>query len=100
MVRGGWKPPLRGSESLRRPCLCSLGFHVAIARLGIGYEGIQQLAGDDGNSLNCFIERRLVGLRRLVEARQLSYELQSRGLDFFLRRRWIKVEQGFDVSTH
>src|SRR5712675_1361248 len=46
------------------------------------------------------VERRLVGLRRLVEAGQFSHELQRGGLDFVLGRGRLEIEQSLDVAAH
>src|SRR6185437_3030589 len=53
--------------------------------------------GDFGDGAG---ERRLIGLRRLVEAGQLAHELQRRGVNLLLACRWLEVEQRLDVAAH
>src|SRR6185437_10219290 len=53
--------------------------------------------GDFGDGAG---ERRLIGLRRLVEAGQLAHELQRRGVNLLLAGRWFEVEQRLDVAAH
>src|SRR2546427_7759962 len=46
------------------------------------------------------IERRLVGPRRLVEARELSHELERCSPDLLVGRGRVEVKQSLDVSAH
>lgn len=46
------------------------------------------------------IERSFIRLRRLGEPAKLSDELQRRRPNLIIRRRWRKIMQGLDVSTH
>src|SRR2546422_9223100 len=46
------------------------------------------------------IERRLVGPRRLVEARELSHELERGSPDLLVGRGRVEVKQSLDVSAH
>jgi len=45
-------------------------------------------------------KRNLIGLRWLVEARDLPHKLQRSCLNFIRRRRRIKIEKCFDVPSH
>src|SRR5690348_13288338 len=46
------------------------------------------------------VERRLVHLRRPVEAGELAHELERRGAHFVVRRRRLEVVESFYVPTH
>src|SRR3989304_9447704 len=50
--------------------------------------------------LNGPVERRLVGPRRLVEARELSHELERGSLDLLVGRGRFEVKQGPNVPAH
>lgn len=74
------RPGLEGvsgcPEPLRSSGASVGGYGCAIPWLGTGHQRIQKIPGRCGHYLDGVIERRLVGFRRLVEARQLPYELE------------------------
>lgn len=53
-----------------------------------------------GHLVDGAIEGEFVGLGRLGEAAQFADELHRRRTNLFVRRRWLEVMQGLDVSTH
>ena len=83
---------LFSSEPFRSFCASTFGFDLAIARLGICHQRIQQIPGNHTHLLDGTIERRFVCLRRLIEARELSHELE-RGFPNLLVGSWgVKIE--------
>src|SRR5260370_40298154 len=74
-----------------------LRLEVAVACRRMRVQRGEQPPRCSGDFLDRTIERRLVGLRRLVEAGQLAHELQRGGLDFILGRRRLEIEQRLDV---
>src|SRR5262249_39787223 len=75
------------------------GFNLAIARLSIGHERINQFTCRGSDFFHRSIERSLVRLRRLVEARELSDELKRRRPDLVVSCGRVEVKQGVDVAT-
>jgi len=66
----------------------------------MGVQGVQEPPRRFGHLFHRAVERRFVGLRRLVEAGKLSNELQRRGLDLVLGRRRLEIELGLDIAAH
>src|ERR1700720_2631252 len=77
-----------------------LGFDLAVARRRLGMQRGQQAAGAGRYLRHGAVEGLRIGLRRLVEAGQLSHELQRGGVDFVLGRGRFKIEQRLDVAAH
>jgi hypothetical protein len=46
------------------------------------------------------VKRGFIGFRGFCESADLPYELDRRKLDFLVRRRGIKIEQGLDIPAH
>src|SRR5258708_36689159 len=90
----------RSAEPQARSLLRLLRLDLAVARRRLRMQRRQQPPRGVGNFDDRALERRLVGLRRLVEAGQLAHELQRRGLDFLLGRGRLEIEQGLDVAAH
>src|SRR5690348_6988952 len=91
---------LRPTEPLRGPGACPGRFHLAIARVGCGDQGIDESPRTGGNFLDGAIEGCAVGFGRTVEAAELPYELQRGGPNLFVRRRRLKIEKRLDVPAH
>src|SRR5579859_3901035 len=91
---------LFSSEPLRSSRVSTFGFNLAIARLGIGHQRIQQIPGSRSHLLDGTIERYFVRLRRFIEARELSHELERGFPNLLVGSRGVKIEQGLDVSAH
>jgi hypothetical protein len=83
---------LFSSESFRSSCASTFGFDLAIARLGICHQRIQQIPGNHTHLLDGTIERRFVCLRRLIEARELSHELERGFPNLLVGSRGVKIE--------
>src|SRR3954466_8238963 len=87
-------------EALRRARLGAYGLDFTIARLGAGFQRIDQHARDPGHLDAGAVERHFIGLRGLVVAGELADELQRSRVDLVVGRRRGEIEQGFDVSAH
>src|SRR3984885_14127458 len=61
---------------------------------------MQQTSRDAYNLVNRGVERGFVGLRRFVEAGDLSHELERGRSDLVLSDRRIEVEKNFDIAAH
>ena len=72
----------------------------AVARRRVRHERIEELTGDSGNFVDCIVESSFVGLRRFVEATQLSHKLDCGRANLFVSGWWFEVVQGFDIATH
>src|SRR5438093_3267628 len=88
------------SESLSRsgPRLGRLGFPIA-GRRG-GDQRVEQAPRGVGDIVDRAVERGLVGLRWLVEARDLAHELERGGPDLLVGGGRGEVEERSDVSAH
>src|SRR4029077_2567476 len=86
--------PLGGAR-FRLRCL-----FFTVLRSSCGFERMQETAGDRRDFVDGRLERRFIGLRRLVEAADLAHELQRGGADLFVGDRRIEVEKNSDVSAH
>src|ERR1700684_4134348 len=95
-VESGMPSPEPQLRSLPR----LLGLDLAVARRRMGMQRGQQLSRRGGYFGDGKVERRLIGLRRPAEAGEFSHELQRRGADFILGRRWLEIEQRLDVPDH
>src|ERR1700732_1335634 len=91
---------LQSAESGGGSSLGSCRFNIPIARIGRRHQGLDQLTRGGGDLLDRPIEGSLVGPRGVGESTELPDELKGRGLDLFLRRRRLEIEQRFDVSAH
>src|SRR5207245_5434184 len=101
--RPGGEPDRHGglaAEPLSPACPRLGCFFLTAPRRGIRLERFQETSRDRRDLVDGREERGLVGLRRLVEAADLSYELQRGRADLFVGHRRLEVEQGLDVSTH
>jgi hypothetical protein len=76
------------------------GFFFAVFGRRGGFQGAEQPVRDGGYFIDRSEKSFLIGLRRFVEAGDLSYELQRSSLDFVGGDGRIKVEKRFDVSAH
>ena len=91
--------PLLGKPlSCARPCLGS--FFRAVLWWRVCRKRSEKVLRDRRDLGSGSKEDRLVGLRRLVEAANLSYELQRCRVNLFLRNGRFEVEKSLDVSTH
>src|SRR5437667_8548185 len=102
MKEGAWSAILvdGASEPLRSSGAGACGLDFAIARLCVGHQRFQEIPRYCCDLFDGVIERRLVDLRRLVEPRELSHELDRRSLDLLLSRGRVEVEQRLDVPAH
>jgi hypothetical protein len=73
---------------------------LAFARLGAGYERIEQSSCRQSHLIDGTIKRSLVRARRLVETRKFSHKLKRSIPYLFVGGRRVKIEEGLDVSTH
>src|SRR5205823_1185812 len=76
------------------------GFFFTILWRGGSFERMQQAQRDAGDFIDGGLEGFLVGLGGLVEAGDLSYELQRGRADFVFGYRRIEIEKRFDISAH
>src|SRR6202011_3596819 len=76
------------------------GFDLPVRRGLPRLERSKQAARDVGDLVDRLIKRRLVDLRRMREAAELTHELQRGGADFLLGRRRLEIEQRADVAAH
>src|SRR5450755_2773757 len=90
----------RSAEAQARALLCLLRFDLAVAGGRLRLQRRQKTPRGVGDLTDRAIEGGLVGLRRLVEARQLAHELQCRGLDLVLGGGGLEIEQRLDVAAH
>ena len=86
--------PLSGARS----CLGSL--FLAVPRRRVRLKRSQKAFGNRRHLIGRRKKCSFVGFRWLVETAHLPDELQRGRKNFFVRHRWIEVEQGLDVSTH
>jgi hypothetical protein len=89
-----------GHVSFFSALLCTQFFFFSSALGAFGFECVQQVMGRIKNALHRFIERLLVHMTGLLHAREFAHKLKRRGAHFFLGGGRVKVEQGFDISTH
>src|SRR5215510_16276112 len=87
----------RLAEPQPRPLFCLLGLDGAIARRCMRVQRRQKPPCGLTDLLDRTVERRLIGLRRLVEAGEFSHELQRGGVDLVLGRGRLEIEQCLDV---
>jgi hypothetical protein len=88
------------AESLSRAGFSFCCFFFAIFGRRGGFQRAQKPVGDGGDFVNRSLERRFIGLGRLVESGDLSYKLERSSLNFFSSYWRVKVEKRFDVSAH
>src|SRR5436190_23316796 len=88
------------SEPVCSSCAGTFSFDLAIARLDISHQRIQQIPGSRTHLLDGTIERHFVCLRRLIEARELSHELEGSFPNLLVGSWGVKIEQGLDVPAH
>ena len=74
--------------------------HFSISRRRSCFQGAKKIAGDCCDLLNRSKECSLVCFRWLVEAANLSHELQGSRANFFFRHRRREVKKDLDISTH
>src|SRR5579864_8326482 len=76
------------------------GFFLAVLGRSSSFERAKQPGRDAGHFFDRSQECRLIRLRRLSKATDLSYKLQ-RGRPNLIVRDWrIEIEKSFDVSAH
>lgn len=76
------------------------GFFFSALGWSIRLKRMQQRAGRRFDLVDGTLKRRLVGLGRMGEAAELSYELQRRGANLLVGYRRFEIEQGFYTSAH
>jgi len=76
------------------------GFDRPVARLGGGFQGVDEHARDRRHLDDGAVERHFVGLRRLVVAGELADKLERRGVELLVGRRRLEVVQRPDVAAH
>src|SRR5438093_6928595 len=102
MKEGAWSAILvdGAPEPLRSSGAGACGLNFAIARFASSHQRTQKVPGHRRYLFDGVIECRLVDLRRLVEPRELSHELDRRSPDLLLSRGRVEVEQRLDVPAH
>src|SRR5262245_30127755 len=76
------------------------GLLLAVAGVLRCLERVEKFMSRASNRGDSAIERRLVSLGGPRGTAQLAHELKCRLMDFLVRCRRLKVEQGFDVPAH
>src|SRR5438105_9146849 len=74
--------------------------HFSISRRCTCFQGAKKIAGDCCDLLNRSKECSLVCFRWLVEAANLSHELQGSRANLFFRHRRREIKKDLDISTH
>src|SRR5947209_11486326 len=99
---GAWSTSLvdGAPEPLRSSGAGARGLNLAIARLASSHQRTQKIPGHRRDLFDGVIECRLVDLRRLVEPRDLSHELDRSSPDLLLSRGRVEVKQRLDVPAH
>src|SRR5438093_10002351 len=102
MKEGAWSAILvdGAPEPLRSSGAGACGLNFAIARFARSHQRTQKIPGHRRYLFDGVIECRLVDLRRLVEPRELSHELDRSSPDLLLSRGRVEVEQRLDVPAH
>src|SRR6185436_755393 len=77
-------------EALARTLAGFRGLDLAVAWRLFRFERLEQPLGNLRDLLDRARERRLVRLRGMCEPAQLADELQGRGTDLLLVRRWLE----------
>ena len=96
-----WGRPTRlVREPLSGACSCLGGLFCAIPRRCVCLKRPEKVTADRSYFVNGSEKCSFVGFRWLVEAADLSHELQRSRTNLFLRHRRLEVEKRFDVSTH
>lgn len=88
------------SKSCSRAGLCFCGFGFAVAGCGGCNECVEHFLSGGGYAFDGEFESLFIRLRRLVHPRQLSHELQRRGINLGGRRRRIKIVERLDIPAH
>jgi hypothetical protein len=73
---------------------------VTVSGRRLAFEGTQKPGRDAGNLIDRTPERIFVGLRWLMKAADLPYELERGGSNFFLGDGRIEIEEGLDTPAH
>src|ERR1022692_457320 len=89
-----------GTESLGGTSSRLRSFFFPILWRCVGFERMEKASRHSGDFIDRRQERGFVGLRRLVETADLSYELQRRGSNLLGIDRRIEVEEGLDIPAH
>lgn len=76
------------------------GLFRAIFRWRIRFKRDEKSSGGRGYFLNGCQKRCFIGFRWLVKTTHFTHKLQCGQMDLFFGHRWLKVEEGFDISTH
>jgi hypothetical protein len=87
-------------EPLRRTRSRLSRLVIAIFRWRSGLKRAQQLLSNCSNLLDGRLKGRFVGFRGLVEAAQLSDELERRGAYLSFGHGRFEVEERLDISAH
>src|SRR5207245_3363101 len=96
---GAWSTSLvdGAPEPLRSSGAGARGPNLAIARLASSHQRTQKIPSHRRDLFDGVIECRLVGLRRLVEPRDLSHELDRSSPDLLLSRGRVEGKSRLDV---
>jgi hypothetical protein len=89
-----------GPESFGGPSFRLGRFFFPIPGGRIGFERTQKAARHARDFIDRAQEGGFIGFGRLVEAADLSDELQRRGSDLVVRDRGIEVEEDFYIPAH
>jgi hypothetical protein len=81
-----------GAESFGGAQFCLGSFLFAIFRRGGGFERSQEATRDTGDFIDGGLKCRFVGLRGLVEAANLPYELERGGTNLVLADGRVEIE--------
>src|SRR5882672_10598918 len=92
--------PIGRGKPLSRACSSPGGLFFAVLRWRVRLKRAEEIPANRCCIVDGGEERRLVGLRWLVETAHLSHELQGGRTNLFFGHRRFEIEEGFDVSTH
>jgi hypothetical protein len=87
-------------EPLSKTFTSFSGLHFSISRRRSCFQAAKKIAGDCCDPLNRSKECSLVCFRWLVEAANLSHELQGSRANLFFRHRRREIKKDLDISTH
>jgi hypothetical protein len=75
-------------------------FHLAVARLGCRYQGIDENSRSGGNFLDGTIKGCAVGFGWAVEPAEFPHKLEGRSSNLLVCRGWLKIKKRLDVPAH
>jgi len=76
-----------------------LSLDLPVARRRFRDEGVEKFLGNARVVVHGTLESGVIDFGRFVEATELAHELKRRCLDLLFRRRWLEIEERFDIST-